>query len=424
MIDKKHNADYIIRAKQLVSCAGEAKLRRGAGMLELGIIEDGACAVSGDKILAVGTYKEISEDYDSAVIINTNVALPGLIDSHTHPVFSGTRTDEYILKSRGADYLEILKSGGGILGTVRSTRSSSDDELINLALNRLDFMLMNGSTTIEAKSGYGLSLKEEIRHLRLLKYLNEIHPITIIPTLLGAHAVPKEYKKDEYVSIVCEEMIPMAAQENLAEFVDVFCEEGAFNLKETEKIIEKAHSNGLKTRIHAEQFNNLGAAFKAAEMGAFSADHLMKLSYDDAEKISKTNMVCCFLPGCEFFLNKKEYPPARLAIDKNAAISIATDFNAGTCLTESMPMVMSVAVLQMGLLSEEAIIAGTINPAISLDRGNVCGSLEADKQADIILLNVNDYRSWLYHFGVNMIGTVIKSGKKVYETNNVKYGGK
>ncbi len=415
-------ADFILYANQLLTCSPGGSIRRGQAMSDVGLIEGGAVAVADGKVVAVGTASEIDLQYSSEIKLSYGVIMPSLVDAHTHPVFAGSRVDEYIMKANGATYMEILENGGGILSTVRATRRTGTDELLELALSRLDRMLSHGTSLIEAKSGYGLSVDEELRHLRLLKRLKELHPMEIISTFLGAHAVPEEYKgkREDYVSLVCDEMLPRIASENLADFVDVFCEEGAFSLDETARIIEAAKKFGLPSRIHAEQFNSLGGALMSAKMGAFSCDHLLMLSLSDIEELARLDTVCIFLPGSEFFLNIRDYGPARSAIDKGVPVAIATDFNAGSCLSESLPVAMSIAVLQMQFLPEEAIISATVNAAASLGRADVAGSIEKGRSADFLCIDCDDYRQWLYHFGVNMTAAVFKKGTVVYEASKVR----
>lgn len=408
-------ASLIVAAEELVTCSPGGGIRRLGAMSDIGLVHNGAVAVIDGIIDAVGEESEILSSYETEQLVRAKSAVPALVDAHTHPLFAGSRINEYEMRANGSSYLDIMNMGGGIAGTVRNTRNASSEELLKLLLERLDRMLKCGTGTIEAKSGYGLSLDEELRELRIIKQASLIHPMDIVPTLLGAHAVPKEYAyslrdRRKYIDIVKNEMIPAAAEEGLAEFADVFCEEGAFSISETEEIMDAAMARGLKTRIHSEQFKSSGASLRAAAKGACSCDHLLGLSVEDIRKIRDYDTVCMFLPSSEFFLNVRNYGKMREAIDEGAAVGLATDFNAGSCLSESLPMTMSIAVIQMRIKPEEAILASTVNPACSIGRGDSAGSIERGRQADIICLGCG-YREWLYHFGVNMITDVIKKGK-------------
>jgi imidazolonepropionase len=423
----RKKADLIITARQVVTCAPGASPRRGASMNDVGLVSPGSVAVAGDIILDVGSPDTIAAGYecDDACRIEApdGIVLPGLIDAHTHPIFSGSRIDEYAMRARGATYLEIAEAGGGIVSTVRATRSASDSELSERLMTTLDRMLLHGSTTIEAKSGYGLSEQEELRQLRLLTEAGKTHPVEMARTFLGAHTVPEEYreKRDAYVEKLCREMIPKVAGEKLAEFVDVFCEKSAFTLEETKAIFEAAKAMGLGLKVHAEQFTPLGSSALAAEMGAASCDHLLRLEKSHIEVISRTDTVAVFMPGTELFLGIHEYGPAREAISAGAAVAIGTDFNAGSCLSESMPMAMSLAVLQMKMEPGEAITASTVNAAHSIRQGARIGSLEPGKQADLLIVEIPDYREWLYHFGVNLVHTVVKRGRTVVQSRSLRY---
>ncbi len=406
------NVDLIVFADSLITCPSGEGPKRGEEIRNIGIVSDGAVAVNEGIIEDIGSSSEILSKYSSSNIIKSKLILPSLVDAHTHPVFAGSRINEYALRSKGASYLEIMRAGGGISGTVKSSVKASTEELLQLLLKRLDRMFMHGTGCIEAKSGYGLSAKEEIRQLEVLKQASSIHPMDIVPTFLGAHALPEEYasRRDYYVDLVIKDMIPEVAERNLAVFADVFCEQGAFTMEETEKIFSAAIEHGLKIRVHSEQFNSSGASLKFAKMGAYSCDHLLRLSIDDIKEIAKYDTVCMFLPSSEFFLNVRDYGLMREAIDLGAAVGLATDFNAGSCLSESLPMTMSIAVIQMKVTPEEAISASTVNAAFSVGKHKEAGTLTKGRKADMISVNCGDYKEWLYHFGVNMVDKVIKNG--------------
>jgi len=387
-------------------------------MQDLGIIEDGAVVVIGDKIVAVGTTKEVLEQFKTdkqtkVIDAQDKVVLPGFIDCHTHPVFVGTREEEFDMRIRGKTYQEIASSGGGIKSSVRALRSKSKEELIQLALPRLDRMLSYGTTTIEAKSGYGLSLEDEIKMLEVIQELNRIHPIDLIPTFLGAHEVPEEYKnrKKEYIKLLIEKMIPEVAKRKLAVFCDVFCEKGIFDIEESREILTVAKKYGFKLKLHADQLSPLGGSKLAAELGAISADHLEFIDDEGIQMMKKAGVIGVLLPGACFGLGVKEYPPARKMIDAGMSIALATDFNPGSSMTESMPIILSLACLMMKMTPAEAITASTINSAYAVDKAKEVGSIEVGKKADMVIWNVQSYKEIPYHFGVNLVGQVIKDGK-------------
>jgi len=389
-------------------------------MEDLGIIEDGAVAVADDKIVAVGK----TDDVLSKVEINENtkiidgknkVVSPGFVDPHTHPVFASTREEEFELRIKGKSYQEISQAGGGIKSSVRGLRKCSKEELIKLALPRLDRFLSYGTTTIEAKSGYGLSLEDEIKSLEVIKELNEIHPVDLIPTFLGAHQIPDEYenKRDEYIDLLTSEIIPEVAERKLALFCDVFCEKGVFNLNESERILETARKYGLKPRIHADQLTAFGGAELAAKVKAISADHLENISDQGIKRMKDAGVIAILLPGATFSLGLKEYAPARKMIDSGLAVALATDFNPGSSMTESMPIILSLSCVMMKMTPAETITSSTINSAYSVDRGDVIGSLKPGKKADLIIWQMENYKTIPYHFGVNLVHQVIKDGKVI-----------
>lgn len=409
----------IKNAKQLLTLSSNKKgPRTGKEMENLGLVEDGAVAVSDKKIIAVGKTEDVLAkvkiDKKTKVInAEDKVVLPGFVDCHTHPVFGATREEEFELRVKGKSYEEIAQAGGGIRSSVRSVRQLSKDELIKLALPRLDRFLSYGTTTIEAKSGYGLSLKDEIKILEVIKKLNQIHPLDLVPTFLGAHEIPDEYreKREEYIDLLIKQMIPEVAKRKLAAFCDVFCEKGVFNLDESRKILETAKSYGLKPKLHADQLSPLGGAELAAGVKAVSADHLEFISDSGIEKMKQTGTIAVLLPGAVFGLGKDNYPPARKMIDMGLPVALATDFNPGSSFTESMPVILSLACLRMKLTPAEAITAATINSAYAIDKGDSIGSLKQSKKADIVIWDVKNYKEIPYHYGVNLVDKVIKNGE-------------
>jgi imidazolonepropionase len=388
----------------------------------LGIIRNGAVVVKGTKILWAGETEALGEKFNLSrdgreIDAAGRTVMPGLIDAHTHLVFAGSREDEFEQRIRGLSYLEISERGGGILSTVDSTRKASSDELFSLGKKRLDRMLSKGVTTVEAKSGYGLSLRDEVKILQVMKALQENHPMEIVPTFLGAHTIPREFRdiRSRYIDLVLEEMIPKVAQERLAEFCDVFCEEKAFTVEESRKILDRGKRYGLKPKIHADQLSPGRGAELAAEMGAFSADHLEYISREGIEKMAEKGITAVLLPGASFFLSMKKYPPAREMIDGGVALCLATDLNPGSSMTESLPLMMTMGCTMFKLSASEVIRGTTIHAARSMAREKEIGTIEAGKQADIVLLDIPNYRYLPYHFGVDHTEVVIKKGKIVYQ---------
>jgi imidazolonepropionase len=389
----------------------------------LGIVQNGALAVKNGKIVWIGKTNELSKSWvlrrnGKEIDATGKVVMPGLIDSHTHLIFAGSREREFEQRLQGLSYLEIAERGGGILSTVEATRKASFEELYLLGKKRLNRMLSRGVTTIEAKSGYGLSLGDELKILEVMRTLGEGHPVDIVPTFLGAHSVPKEFKNNrkDYIDLLTEEMIPRIAEGKLAEFCDVFCEEKAFNLEESRKILETGKRYGLKPKIHADQLSSGGGAELAAEVGAYSADHLEYVSPNGIERMAEKGVTAILLPGASFFLSMKKIPPAREMIGKGVRVALATDSNPGSSMTESLPLIMTMGCTMYRMLPGEVIQATTIWAAKSMGRENDIGRLEAGKQADIAIFDIPNYRYLPYHFGVDHVDTVIKKGKVVYQT--------
>ena len=410
--------DFLIKnAAELLTLSPSLKDESGLGM-----IRNGTVAIKKGEIFWVGKKCEPPVEFilnpeGKEIDATGKVVMPGLIDSHTHLIFAGSREHEFEQRIQGLSYLEIAERGGGILSTVEATRKASFQELFSLGWKRLDRMLAKGITTIEAKSGYGLSLQDELKILEVMKAYQSDHPMDIVPTFLGAHTVPREFKKDRkrYMDLLVEEMIPRVAQEKLAEFCDVFCEEKAFSLEESRKILETGKRHGLKPKIHADQLSRGGGAELAVEVGAFSADHLEYISPKGIEQMAEKRVTAVLLPGASFFLSMKRFPPAKEMIEKGVAVSLATDLNPGSSMTESLPLMMTMGCTLYKMTPKEVIQATTIYAARSMGRENEIGSLDIGKKADVLILDIPNYRYLPYHFGVDHVETVIKGGKIVYK---------
>lgn len=404
----------VINCAQVVTLAGPARPRVGPEMRELGIIERGGLFVRDVLIERVGAEIEALIDANTIVVdAGGRVVLPGFVDAHTHPVFAGTRVDEFEERSRGATYQEIAARGGGIQSTVNRTRASSLKELIVTGRRYADWFLRGGTTTVEAKSGYGLSLEDEIKILRAIRQLDRETPLRYVPTFLGAHSIPPEYKsrRDDYISLIIEEMLPRIAQEKLAEYCDVFCEEKVFTTDESWKILTAARCHGLGLRMHADQLSLSGGAKLAAELGTVTADHLEHTDTEGIKALKEAGVQPVLLPGSVYALGSSRYPAAREMIDAGLAVVLATDFNPGSSPTPSMTMILSLASTHMKMTPAEAITASTINAAYSLNRGAQLGSLEPGKIADFVIHDVADYRELAYFFGIQHPWQVYSQGK-------------
>jgi imidazolonepropionase len=405
----------ILNASQLITLAGPKRPRIGAEMSDLAIIRDGGMLIREGEIDVVGSSNEIEKIAGDAEIVDAGgrVVLPGFVDAHTHLVFAGNRLDDFERRTRGESYDQIAKAGGGIWSTVEKTRAASEVELFDCAKNRVEWFLKGGTTTVEAKSGYGLSVEDELKILRVMRRLNEETALEIVPTFLGAHAVPREMGGDEYIKLVIDEMLPGVARDKLAEFCDVFCERGYFDIAQSRKISETAKSLGLKLRIHADQLSNSGGAQLAAELKANTADHLEKTDEQGIAAMKSAGVQPVLLPGSVYALGLSDYPRAREMIEAGLAVVIATDFNPGSSPTASMPMILSLACTQMKMSPAEAITAATINAAYSLNRGNRIGSLERGKLAKFSVFNCEDYRELAYWFGISQTYSVYMRGQRV-----------
>ncbi len=411
-------------ASQLLTLSGGPQ--RGNELGRLNIIADGAVLVQGDAIAAVGTTSELRAAYphEPALDAQGKVILPGFVDPHTHLVWAGDRAAEFEMRLQGKTYLEIMAAGGGIVSTVRATRAASPEALLAQTRSRAEALFRYGTTTAEAKSGYGLETQAELRQLETLLHLDQAGPLEIVPTFLGAHAIPVEYKDNTegYTQLVCQEMLPALRrwwQANAAgrplPFVDVFCETGAFNLAQSAAILQTARDLGFPLKIHADEFDNLGGASLAARLGAVSADHLVKTSPEDIRALAESDTVAVALPCTPFGLADPHYTPAAEILAANGLLAIASDINPGTAWCESMQFVIALACRYLRLTPAQAIAAATINAAAAIRRAERIGSIEAGKQADLLVLSTSDYRHLGYRFGSNLVETVIKRGR-VYPT--------
>ncbi len=455
--------DLIVHnARQLVTCASNGKPKRFVEMQNVGIFANGAIAISEDKIVGVGESQEIYKGFTSENVIDAKgkVVCPAFVEPHTHVVYAGNRLDEFELKIKGADYLEILENGGGILSTVRQTRQANLKDLVEQSRKRLDKLLEHGVATCEVKTGYGLDMETELKMLAAIFALDRIHPIDLIPTFLPAHAVPHEYESraNDYVDLICNEMLPSAmrlfdldkidfdkieseiaeeiksqeargkmaeigayplypvwlnARQNNPFFIDVFCEKNAFNLKQSKRILEAGRLWGMKIKAHVDEFTNLGAARMAIELGATSIDHLDATSDEEIELLANSDTIGVVTPTVNFNFGSVEFADARKMIDAGCAIALSTDYNPGSAPCPSPSLAMAIACRYQKLLPSEVFNAATINSAFALGLGDKVGSLEAGKQADILILDTGDYRQIAYEFGGNSVETVIKNGKKI-----------
>jgi imidazolonepropionase len=407
----------VVNCAQLVTLAGPARPRVGPELSELGIIANGGMFVRDGLIERVGATNEIETLIDGDTEVADalgRVVLPGFVDAHTHPVFGGTRVDEFEERSKGATYEEIAARGGGIQSTVNATRAMYEEMLAYQCRAYADWFLRSGTTTIEAKSGYGLSLEDELKILRVIKRLGSETSLRYVPTFLGAHSIPPEYRsrRDEYVALLIDEMLPAIAQQKLAEFCDVFCERNVFTTDEAWKILSAARCHGMGLRIHADQLSLSGGAQLAGELGTVTADHLEHTDAAGIAALKSANVQPVLLPGSVYALGSKRYPAAREMIDAGLAIVLATDFNPGSSPTTSIPMILSLASTHMKMTPAESITAVTINAAYSLNRGAQLGSLEPGKIADFVIHDCSDYRDIAYFFGIQHAARVYVAADK------------
>lgn len=411
----------IKNAKEIVTCKGKAPKTK-TEMNDLGIIENGSIVIEDGIIKKIAKTKEIladinEEEYEVIDAAGRSV-LPGFVDSHTHLVFGGDRAEEFNWRLKGVPYTEIMERGGGIVNTVEATRNSSRKKLKKDSLKRLNSMLSFGVTTVEGKSGYGLDLETELKQLQITDELNQKQPVDVISTFMGAHEIPKEYKgrNKEFIDYLIEEVMPVIVKKTDAVFCDVFCDKGIFSVEEAREILLAGQDLGLKSKIHADEISQIGGAELAAEIGAVSADHLLKASDQGITKMAENGVVGTLLPITAFSL-KEKYARGRFMIDNGLPVAIATDFNPGSCYSESIPLLFSLATLYMQLTVEEAVSALTINGAAALGKSEQVGSLEPGKKADVLILDAPSYEHLSYHIGVNIVDTVIKNGKVVKKNN-------
>jgi len=406
---------------QLLTLAGSPLARRGPAQSELGLIEQGAVLIEGETIRDVGLASELESRYSGQridhLVAKDCVVMPGFVDSHAHPVFVSSRDNDYERRIQGATYQEIAEQGGGILSSVRALRDASKDELLQRSEVRVRKAMEYGTTTLEAKSGYGLDLANETKILEVIQELQQRLPLELVPTFLGAHEIPPEYRshKSAYINLLVNEMIPTVARRQLAGFCDCFVEPHLFSISDAERIGRSAIQHGLRIKLHADQLTRSGATQLGVRLGATSVDHLEQIDAEDIQVLAGSQTVATLLPGSVFHLGLRRYPPARALIDGGAPVALATDFNPGSSPTLSMQMVLSLACTQMRMTPAEAIVASTINGAHALDRGDRIGSLEPGKQADLCIMEVENYRQIPYFFGMNHCRMTIKKGKIVYQ---------
>jgi len=419
------NGNLIVKnASELVTCSGFAA-KKGEAMSDLKIIPDGAVVVKEGIIEAVGTTRDILSNLEKTesdlsgfdiIDAKNRAVLPGFVDSHTHFVFGGFRAEEFSWRLRGDSYMEIMKRGGGIVNSVEATRKAAVEELVQSGIKRLDSMLSFGVTTVEGKSGYGLDCDTEIKQLEVMAHLDNIHYVDIAPTFLGAHAVPAAYKgkEDAFIEFMMGDVMPRVAERKLAEFCDIFCEKNVFSIAQSRRLLSKAKELGLKLKLHADEIVQTGGAELAAELGAVSADHLLQASEEGIRQMAAAGVVATLLPATAFSL-KEPYARGRYMIDSNCAVALATDFNPGSCFTESIPLIFALATLYMDISTEEAVTALTINAAAAIDRADTIGSLDVGKHGDLAVLEYPSYKFIPYHIGINTVDQVVKKGNLVFD---------
>ena len=406
------NSLAVLHASQLVTLTGAKRARIGPELSELGIIRNGGMLIRNGMIERVGASDEIEENVGDAEVVDAGgrVVMPGFVDAHTHLVFSGNRLDDFERRARGDTYEQIAKAGGGIWSTVEKTRAASELDLLTQAKKHANWLLSCGTTTVEAKSGYGLTVEDELKILRVMRQLNEEVPLEIVRTFLGAHAIPRELSPDEYLDVVITEMLPLVTAEKLAEFCDVFCERGYFNIDQSREILSAAKKVGLSLRGHVDQLTNSGGAKLMAEVSATTADHLEQTDEQGIAALKEANVQPVLLPGSVYALGSSRYPRAREMIEAGLAIVLATDFNPGSSPTPSMPMVLSLACTQMKMSPAEAIAASTVNAAYAVNRGDKIGCLEPGKLANFVIFDCEDYGELAYWFGMPQTHSVYIRG--------------
>ncbi|MBN3553525.1 imidazolonepropionase [Fictibacillus nanhaiensis] len=407
--------DTLILAGQVVVPKSNGEALRGTQMNELSIIDNGAVGIKDGVVTFIGTAEEAAQlQAKETIEAEGKLLSPGLVDPHTHLVFGGSREHELALKQQGVPYLEILAQGGGIHSTVKATRETSEDDLYEKGMFHLNRCLTYGVTTMEAKSGYGLDKETELKQLRVAKQLNETHPIDLVSTFLGAHAIPENYKgrPDAFLEEMLS-LLSIISKEGLAEFVDIFCETGVFTVEQSKVFLQKAKTAGFGMKIHADEIDPLGGTEMACEIGAVSADHLVGASKEGVRMLGESDTIAVLLPGTTFYLGKDHFAPAREMISSGAAVALSTDFNPGSSPTENLQFIMTLAALKLKMTPEEIWNAVTVNAAFAIGRGDVAGSLEIGRKADLVLWDVPNYKYISYHYGVNHVNKVWKNGKLV-----------
>jgi imidazolonepropionase len=421
------SADCVVSGcRQLVTCAGPLP-KRGPALGDLGVVEDGWIASNKGEIVFAGTAERFRGTVEAAtgatwIDGRDSIALPGFVDSHTHLPFAGNREHEFLLRLKGATYQELAAQGMGIQTTVKATRAATKDELVALCRQRLNQMLLTGTTTVEAKSGYGLNFEDEIKQLEAIAALRGIHPVDVVPTYMGAHEIPPEYKgrKAEYIALVIDKVLPEVKARGLAEFFDIFCEANVFDLVDTKRLAEAARAAGLGVKIHADEFVPLGGTEYAADSGAISAEHLINATDEGIRKIAASGTAALLLPGVPFFLMLDKKAPVRKLIEAGAAVALASDFNPGSSMLSSMLLVLQLGVYTLRMTVEEALNACTGNAAYAIARHGRVGSLEVGKRMDLLICDVPNYASLIYQLGVNPVRHVIKDGKIVVRAGKIQ----
>lgn len=413
--------------KELVNPANDSVVR-GGELNSIRVSHNVWIGATGEDIAFIGFEEDFNKNCtlaaDAVVIDGSSfVVIPGFVDPHNHLPFAGTRQDEFRLKLQGVSYQEIAQKGGGIKGTVRKTRDIHIDELIDASEKRLNQILLSGTTTCEAKSGYGLDLENELKQLEAIKAVDSFHPVELVPTFLGAHEIPEEYtgRNMEFLKMMVRDVMPIVKERELAEFIDIFCEDGYFSYDEAEYYIDEAIKNGFKIKIHADEFSSNNAALLAVKKKAVSAEHLIAMTDEEIAAISASDTACVFLPGVSFFLKMEKYAPIRQVVEQNGIVSLGSDFNPGSSMVSSQLFVMLLGIFQMGLTIEEALNTVTINAAYAIDRQARVGSIAVGKRLDLLMMDIPDYSYMAYHLGINPIHTILKSGEVVVKNRQLVY---